>query len=149
MSEGYGGDEPRRGGIRGGYGQEPRYRGADPREGDQPDEDGAPTGSGSGDLSDLWREPDPWAADARRGLDAWQEPGSRPENGAVYPPGREDPYRRAADPYPRDEDAQQTRAYSGDRERRDDQPYDRPSYRGPDSTEPPRRPAARRRFPAQ
>ena len=134
MSDGYRGDEPRRGGIRGGYGQEPRYRGADPREGDQPDEDGAPTGSGSGDLSDLWREPDPWAADARRGLGAWQEPGSRPENGAVYPPGREDPYRRAADPYPRDEDAQQTRAYSGDRERRDDQPYDRPSYRGPDGT---------------
>ena len=42
MSEGYGGDEPRRGGVRGGYGQEPGYRGADPREGDQPGEDGAP-----------------------------------------------------------------------------------------------------------
>jgi putative peptidoglycan lipid II flippase len=134
MSDGHRDNQPRRGGIRGGYGQEPRYRGADPREGDQPDKGGAPAGSGSGDLSDLWREPDPWAADARRGLGGWQEPGARPENGAVYPPGREDPYRRAADPYPRDEDAQQTRAYSGDRERRDDQPYDRPSYHGLEST---------------
>jgi murein biosynthesis integral membrane protein MurJ len=134
MSGGYRGDEPRRGGISGGYGQEPRYRGADPRESDQPDGDGAPTGGGSGDLSDLWREPDPWAADARRGLGEWQEPGSRPENGTVYPPGREDPYRRAADPYPRDEDAEQTRAYSGDRERRDDQRPDRPSYRGTGGT---------------
>ena len=128
MSGGYPGDEPPRGGVRGGYGQEPPYRAADPRERDQPDEDTPRAGGGSGDLSDLWREPDPWAADARRGLDARQGPGSWPENGL---PGREDPYRRDEDPCPRDEeDAQRTRAYAGDRERRDGQRYDEPGYRG-------------------
>ena len=128
MSGGYPGDEPPRGGVRGGYGQEPPYRAADPRERDQPDEDTPRAGGGSGDLSDLWREPDPWAADARRGLDARQGPGSWPENGL---PGREDPYRRDEDPCPRDEeDAQRTRAYTGDRERRDGQRYDEPGYRG-------------------
>ena len=131
MSGGYPGDEPRRGGVQGGYGPEPPYRAADPRERDQPDEVTPPARGGSGDLSDLWREPDPWAADARRGLGTWQEQGSSPENG---PPGREDPYRQSEDPYPHDEDAQRTRAYSGDRERRDGQRYDEPGYRGRGST---------------
>jgi len=66
------GDEPRGGGVRGGYDRDPRYQPPGPRERDEPDEDGS-TGHGSGDLSDLWREPDPWAADARRGRAAWPD----------------------------------------------------------------------------
>ena len=126
VSGGYPGDEPRRGGVRGGYGQEPPCRAADPRERDQPDEDTPRAGGGSGDLSDLWREPDPWAADARRGLDAWQgraPPRERPAGpGGSVPAGRGSlsaTTRRSS-----------ARAYTGDRERRDGQRYDEPGYRG-------------------
>ena len=79
MNGGPSGDEPHRGGVRGGYGRDPRYRPPGPRERDEPDEDGS-TGHGSGDLSDLWREPDPWAADTRRGREAWPD-GEQPGNG--------------------------------------------------------------------
>jgi len=72
VNGGSSGDEPRRGGVRGGYGRDPRYQPPGPGERNEPDEDGT-AGSGSGDLSDLWSEPDPWAADARRGLEAWQD----------------------------------------------------------------------------
>ncbi len=79
MTGGSSGDEPHRGGVGGGYGRDPRYQPPGPGERDDPGEDGT-AGYGSGDLSDLWREPDPWVADARRGLEAWQdgdEPGYR------------------------------------------------------------------------
>ena len=116
MSSGYHGDEPRRGGVRGGYGRGPRYEPDGPSEGHEPDGDPA---SSPGDLSDLWREPDPWAAEARRGLEAWQEPGPWREDAR---PGHEDPYRRGDDPYrPRADDAQRTGGYRGDRTPRDDQ----------------------------
>ena len=115
MSSGYDGDEPRRGGVSGGYGQGPRYEPDGPGEGHEPDGD---TASSPGDLSDLWREPDPWAAEARRGLEAWQEPGPWREDAR---PGHEDPYRRGDDPYrPRGDDAQRTAGYRGDRTRPDD-----------------------------
>ena len=76
MNGGSSRDEPRRGGVRGRYDPDPRYRPPGPGEGGEPDADGA-AGPDSADLSDLWREPDPWAADARRGLEAWQD-GDRP-----------------------------------------------------------------------
>ena len=79
---------------------------------------------------------------------AWTPGRNRAPGRRTGPPGREDPYRRGDDPYPRDEDAQRTRAYSGDRERRDGQRYDEPGYRGRDSTGRGGA-AARRRFPAQ
>ncbi len=72
MTGGSSGDDPRRGGVRGGYGRDPRYQPPGPGERNNPGEDGN-VRNGSGDLSDLWREPDPWAADARRGLEAWQD----------------------------------------------------------------------------
>ena len=112
MSSGYHGDEPRRGGVSGGYGRGPRYEPADPGAGHEPDGD---TASSPGDLSDLWREPDPWAAEARRGLEAWQEPDPWREDAR---PGHEDRYRRGDDPYrPRDDDAPRTGGYRGDRTR--------------------------------
>ena len=130
---GYRGEEPRHGGIRGGYGQDPRHRRPGFGEPDEPEEDpGAAAGRGTDDLSDLWREPDPWAADDRRGASRWPEPGpagpwpdpgSWPGNG----PGPDDPYRpgestRRADPavpYGATGDAQSARAHAGDRDRRD------------------------------
>ncbi len=93
MSSGYHGDEPRRGGVSGGYGRGPRYEPDGPSKGHEPDGD---TASSPGDLSDLWREPDPWAAEARRGLEAWQEPGPWRQDAR---PGHDDPYRRGDDPY--------------------------------------------------
>ena len=72
MTGGSSGDDPRRAGVRGGYGRDPRYQPPGPGERNNPGEDGN-VRNGSGDLSDLWREPDPWAADARRGLEAWQD----------------------------------------------------------------------------
>ncbi len=72
MTGGSSDDEPRRGGIRGRYGRDPRHQPSGPGERNDPGEDGTAR-YGSGDLSDLWREPDPWAADARRGLEAWQD----------------------------------------------------------------------------
>ena len=72
MTGGPSGDEPRRGAVRGGYGRDPRYQPPGPGERNDPGQDGTAR-YGSGDLSDLWREPDPWAADARRGLEAWQD----------------------------------------------------------------------------
>ena len=72
MTGGSSGDEPGRGGVSGGYGRDPRYPPPVPGERDDPGEDGI-AGHGPGNLSDLWREADPWAADARRGLEAWQD----------------------------------------------------------------------------
>jgi len=115
VSSGYHDDEPRRGGVSGGYGRGPRYEPADPGAGSEPDGD---TASSPGDLSDLWREPDPWAAEARRGLEARQEPGPWREDAR---PGPEDSYRRGDDPYrPRGDDVQRTGGYRGDGTRRDD-----------------------------
>jgi len=115
VSSGRHGDEPRRGGVSGGHGRDPRYEPADPGAGHEPD---GGTASSPGDLSDLWREPDPWAAEARRGLEAWQEPGPWREDAR---PGHEDPYRRDDDPYrPRGDDVQRTGGYRGDRTGRDD-----------------------------
>jgi putative peptidoglycan lipid II flippase len=115
VSSGYHGDEPRRGGVSGGYGRGPRYEPASPGEEHEPDGD---TASGPGDLSDLWREPDPWAAEARRGLEAWQEPAPWREDAR---PGPEDSHHRGDDRYrPRGDDAQRTGGYRGDQARRDD-----------------------------
>ena len=78
MNGGSSRDEPRRGGVRGRYDPDPRRQPSGPGEGGEPDADGA-AGPDSADLSDLWREPDPWAADERRGLDAWQD-GDQPRH---------------------------------------------------------------------
>jgi murein biosynthesis integral membrane protein MurJ len=84
VSGGSSGDVPRRGGVRGGHGRDSRYQPPGPGGRNEPDEDGTAARPGSGDLSDLWREPDPWAADARRGLEAWQD-GDQPGHGDQPP----------------------------------------------------------------
>ena len=100
MTGGSSGDKPRRGGVRGGYGRDPRYQPPGPGERNDPGEDRTAR-YGSGDLSDLWREPDAWAADARRGLEAWQdsdepsypnEPGYKDEPGYRDRPRPEETY---------------------------------------------------------
>ena len=132
MTGGSSGDEPRRGGVRGGYGRDPRYQPPGPGERNDPGEDGT-AGYGSGDLSDLWREPDPWAADARRGLEAWQD-GDEPRyaNEPRYrdEPGYGDQPRYRDQPRSRDE-----RRYADGRGHGDRDGYGPgPGYGGREST---------------
>jgi len=110
VSGGYRDDEPRHGGVRGGYGGDPGHRRPDFSELTEPDEGSGAAGRGSDDLSDLWREPDPWAADDRRGgpggqgdstwpeQGRWQNPGPGPARGDEpgYRPDQADPHRPRA-----------------------------------------------------
>ena len=132
MTGGSSGDEPRRGRVRGGYGRDPRYQPPGPGGRNDPGEDGTARYS-SGDLSDLWREPDPWAADARRGLEAGRdsdEPRYPIERRNRDEPGPGDQPRYRDQPRSRDE-----RSYADGRGRSDRDGYGPgPGYGGREST---------------
>ena len=115
MSGGYRDDEPRHGGVRGGYGPDPRHRRPDFSEPDEPDETPGAPRHGRGDLSDLWREPDPWAADDQREASPWPAPGpASPWQRPQSPPGNGRPGQGRAAGYgtgPRGAGAASPRAY--------------------------------------